>query len=201
MKRLWVVLLLVATLPSCRAPPVPDEAYFRMPAVDIAGAASAEADAALLPIVVDPLRANGVYNDQAILYAMEPEGSIKAYHYQMWDESPGVMLQRRLIESLRVRRAATLITDRLPMAVAALRIGGTIERFERVKTASGWTVRVRIEIRVERDNTAAPLLLNQYGADVPAENDSIQASVRAFAQAIDQSYAAFWSEFSALERR
>ena len=201
MKNLALILVCAALLTSCRAPPVPDEAYYRMPAVAVDAAAASEPDTDWLPIAIDPLRANGVYNDQSILYALEPEGSIKAYHYQLWDEAPGVLLQRRLIESLRARRAAKLITDRLPMTLKALRIGGTIERFERVKTDSGWMVRVRLEIRVERDNVSAPLLLNQYGADVPAENDTIQASVRAFAKAIDQSYSAFWSEFSAIERR
>ena len=78
MKRLWAIVLIAAALSSCRAPPVPDEAYFRMPAVDIDATSSAEPDSDLLPIVVDPLRAHGVYNDQAILYALEPEGSIKS---------------------------------------------------------------------------------------------------------------------------
>lgn len=200
MKRSALSLFSVIALAACSAPEVPDESYFRLPAVAI-GAGAVRGEPGSLPIVVDPLRAHGVYNDQSILYALDDEGSIKAYHYQLWDEAPGVLLQRRLIESLRARRAAEMITDRLPATLAALRIGGTIERFERVKTAAGWIARVRLEIRVEEDNLSAPLLLGQYGADVPAENATIQASVRAFGQAVDQSYAAFWSEFSVLERR
>jgi len=185
---------------GCSAPAVPDVSYFRMPAYVLSGPAP-DAPLQALPIVVDPLRASGVYNDQSILYALKPEGSIKAYHYQLWDEAPSVLVQRRLIDTLRARRAASMVTDRLPAALDALRIGGTIERFERTRTATGWIARVRIELRVERDAQSAPLLLNQYAADVTADSDTIEASVRAFARAIDLCLDAFWAEFSALPRR
>ena len=39
-----------------------------------------------------------------------------------------------------------------------------------------------------------PLLLHTYAAEVAAESDSIQSSVRAFARAIDQCNAEFWSD-------
>ena len=53
-----------------------------------------------------------------------------------------------------------------------------------------------MELRVERDAQAAPLLLSEYGADVPADSDTIESSVRAFARAIDVSLDAFWSELA-----
>ena len=187
------VLALVVALSGCSAPAVPDQSYFRMPPVAIASA-TGQAPRSTLPIVVEPLRANGVYNDQSILYALNPEGSIKAYHYQLWDEAPSIVLQRRLIADLRARHAADLVTHRLPAALPALRISGSIEQFERVQTASGWVARVRMEMRVERDAQSVPLLLHTYAAEVAAESDSIQSSVRAFARAIDQCNAEFWSD-------
>jgi cholesterol transport system auxiliary component len=144
--------------------------------------------------VVDSLIADGVYNDQAILYVGRPEGSIKAYHYQLWEEPPGQLLQRRLIDTLRARNASRLVTDRLPPSIDSLRISGRIERFERVRVDGGWMARVRLELRVEHGAQRAPLLLSEYGADVPTETETIQSTVRAFADAIDQSYAAFWAE-------
>lgn len=197
MKWLILQIAIVTALAACTAPAVPDVAYFRIPAYVLAEPAPNETKLTL-PIVVEPLRATGVYNDQSILYALTPEGSIKAYHYQLWDEAPSVMLQQRLIDMLRVRRGSKLVTDRLPAVLDAIRISGTIERFERVQTPTGWIARVRIELRVERGNQALPLLLNEYGAEVAAESDTVNASVRAFARAIDLSMAAFWSEFSAV---
>lgn len=183
---------LFVLIAGCASTPVPDVAYYRMP--QVASAAPADHKHFQIPIVVDSLIADGVYNDQAILYVGSPEGSIKAYHYQLWDEPPGQLLQRRLIDTLRVRNASRLVTDRLPPSIDSLRISGRIERFERVRVGTGWMARVRLELRVEHGAQREPLLLSQYGADVPTETETIQSTVRAFADAIDQSYAAFWAE-------
>lgn len=202
--RFLLLALTLALLGACSAPAVPDQSYFRMPAVDaatLAGEADHAAPAAsrqAQPLVVEPFRATGVYNDQSILYALSREGSIKAYHYQLWDESPSVLLQRRLIATLRARNASTLVTDRLPAAVPALRIGGNIEQFERVQSESGWSARVRLELRVDHDPQSPPLLLKTYAAEIPADTDTIQSSVRAFARAVDQCLSGFWADFAAL---
>lgn len=192
-----LTIALAAALAACSVAPVPDIAYYRMPGVDD-GETRAEKFFAM-PIVVDSMIADGVYNDQAILYVTKPEGSIQAYHYQLWDEPPGQLLQRRLVDTLRARQASRLITDRLPPSIDSLRIAGRIERFERVKLGEQWLARVRIELRVERGSQFEPLLLSEYGADVPADSDSIQSTVRAFAAAIDQSYAAFWAELQRVQ--
>ena len=71
-----LVASLVIGLAGGSAPAVPDQSYFRMPPVAIASPAAAPSST--LPIVIEPYRANGVYNDQAILYATSAEGSIKA---------------------------------------------------------------------------------------------------------------------------
>lgn len=193
-----LVASLIALIAACSAPAVPDQAYYRMPPVAAVAAASTRS---ALPIVVEPYRANGVYNDQAILYATRPDGGIKAYHYQLWDEAPSTLLQKRLIAELRARGAADLVAARLPAALPALRIGGQIEQFERVRGAEGWFVRVRMELHVERDAQSAPLLLQSYAAEVAADTDTIQSSVRAFARAIDQCHAAFWSDLQPLLAR
>ncbi len=190
--RCALLLAMFATVCGCASPPVPDVSYYRVASIDV-GPKTADKHFAI-PLVVDTLIADGVYNDQSILYVMSPEGSLKAYHYQLWDESPGQMLQRRLIDTLRARNAARLVTDRLPTSIDSLRISGRIKRFERVKDGDAWLARVRMELRVERGTQQEPLLLSDYGADVPADSDSIQATVRAFAVAMDQSYAAFWAE-------
>lgn len=202
--RFLLLAIALATLGACSAPAVPDQSYFRMPPVaaatgdDTARQPATATPRHAQPLAVEPFRATGVYNDQSILYALSPEGSIKAYHYQLWDESPSVLLQRRLIATLRARNASALVTDRLPAVVPALRIGGNIEQFERVQTDSGWSARVRLELRVDHDPQAAPALLRTYAAEVRADTDTIQSSVRAFARAVDQCLDAFWADLAAL---
>lgn len=189
-----VLASLFVLLAGCSAPEVPDQSYFRMPPVR----AEAGPLKSALPIVVEPYRANGVYNDQAILYSNDTDGRIKAYHYQLWEEAPSTLLQQRLIKELRARHAADLVANRLSAAMPALRIGGQIDQFERVSAASGWMARVKLELRVESGAQSAPILLRAYQAEVAAENDSIEASVRAFAAAIDQCHAAFWADLQPL---
>lgn len=196
---LWgIVGIGAAWLGGCASAPVPDLTYYRMPARIEATTIADNAVRFAVPIVVDVLVADGVYNDPAMVYASQPEGSIRAYHYQLWDNSPGLLLQRRLVKFLRYRKAAALVTDRLPPNVDSLRIFGHVEGFERVHTANGWTARVRLELRVEQGSRAAPLLLREYAAEVVASSDTMQASVRAFAAAIDQSFDAFWLDLSEL---
>lgn len=183
-------LLLVVLLTGCASAPVPDMAFYRMPSVPEAVADPTRSPRFQIPITVSAFRADGVYNDQAILYSLKPESSIKAYHYQLWDEPPSLLLQRRLIDQLRANHASTLVTDRLPPGLDALRISGRVQRFERVRIDGEWVARVRLEIRIERSVQDPPLLLNEYGADVRAETASIQSTIRAFAEALDQSFAA-----------
>lgn len=192
-----ISLALILLFMGCAGKPVPDIAYYRMPSV--AAGSIAKEKRFSIPIIVDSLIANGVYNEQAILYVMKPGGSIKAYHYQLWDEPPGQLLQRRLVDTLRTKNASQLVTDRLPSSIDSLRISGRIERFERVKTKAGWIASVRLELRVERGAQNAPLIVSNYDAQVPAAGDTMQDTVRAFAAAIDQTLDALWSDLERLQ--
>ena len=193
------MLALLLLLTACASAPVPDMAFYRMPGVPDPVTDPSREPRFPIPITVAAFRADGVYNDQAILYSLKPESSIKAYHYQLWDEPPSLLLQRRLIDRLRADHTSKLITDRLPPGLDALRVSGRVQRFERVRIDGEWIARVRLEIRVERSMQEAPLLLEEYGADVPAESASIQATIRAFAEALDQSFAALHGDLAQIQ--
>ncbi len=181
-------------------PEVPEVRYYRLPPA--AELPSAESEAFQQALVVEPLTADGVYNEQAILYSLKPDGNLKPYHYQLWSDPPGRLLQRRLIAHLRNSRMAPLVTDRLPASQPSLRITGLIERFERVKISGKdaeerWQVYVALQFRIDR-NDDRPLLEKHYRAEVPTQSASIQATVRAFAKAIDECFAQFRADLVAL---
>lgn len=192
------VALLCALLGSCgTVPEVPEVRYYRLPPVP--DLPSAEAAAFQRPLVVEPLSADGVYNEQAILYSVKPAGSVRTYHYQLWSDPPGRLLQRRLIDTLRKARMAPLVTDRLPASEPALRLTGLINRFERVRVGEDrWKIHVGMQFRLDRDYER-PLLLRDYRAEVDAEGTSIQATVRAFGKAIDECFASLRTDLTALE--
>lgn len=197
MRTTAVGFLLLLLLSGCAVDPVPEVAYYRMP--EPAPSVPVQAPALAMPIVVDTFLADGLHGEQAVLYSTSPTGNVRAYHYQLWNDPPVRLLQRRLIKHLRQERVSDLVTDRLGSAVPALRVTGLIERFERVKHDEGWQADIRIELRVDAARDRPPLLLKVYEARVSAESDSMNAAVRAFAQGVDRIFSEFRTDLEALQ--
>jgi len=195
--RLPALVLLVMLLGACSSPSVPDVTYFRLPpptALPRAGKPLSQ-----LPIEVEVFTGEGIYAEQALLYATTPDASsLRAYHYQVWSEPPSQGLQDRLVEVLRESGISPLVTDRLPASTQALRIHGSIERYERIKRDAGFVVVVSLHLRVDQDQ-GEPVLEKAYSAEKPAADVNIETSVTAFGAAIDQVFAAFYADLVSLE--
>jgi len=198
MMRRAAILVLTLLLAACGGAPVPDQAYYKLPRND---AVTAFPEAPFDdPILVDTFLADGLHDEQAILYATSEGGSIKGYHYQLWNDPPVRLLQRRLIAHLRDSGiTSNIVADRVPSQLTALRVSGVIDRFERQQTDSGWIAAVRLEMRVDVGTNELPILLRSYESLQPADNDSIQATVRAFAAAVDDVFARFVADFAKSE--
>jgi cholesterol transport system auxiliary component len=192
-----LLVLSVLALAGCASAPVPEVAHYRMP--DAVVAAPREAPAFPMPIVVDTLLADGLHGEQSILYATKPGGSVRGYHYQRWNDPPVRLLQRRLIAMLREGNVSPVVADRLPTSVAAVRISGLIDRFERVRRDDGWYAEVRIELRADVADEALPSILRTYEASVRADAETIDATVRAFARACDEVLGGFVDDVAALQ--
>ena len=186
----------IAVLAGCAAAPVPEVAYYKMPDPRIE---AREAPAFAMPVVVDTLLADGLHGEQSILYASKPGGSVRAYHYQRWNDPPVRLLQRRLIRMLRDGNVSPVVADRLSTSVAAVRVSGVVDRFERVRREDGWYAEVRVELRADVGTDALPAVLRSYEAAVPADSESIQSTVRAFAAATDQVLGAFVEDLAKVE--
>jgi cholesterol transport system auxiliary component len=199
MRRVFSALVITAliALSGCSPPPVPDVFYFRLPAA--APFPHADKPLSLLPIEVATFSASGVYNETALIYATAPNtGALRTYHYQLWSDPPTQGLQTRLVNSLRDSGIAALVTERLPASTQALRIHGTIRRYERVKTGESYAVSVSLEMRVEQDQ-GEPIIEQEYSAEVPAADTTINSSVAAFGVALDQVFAKFYGDLVALK--
>jgi len=190
-------MLLAVVLSACSSPSVPDVTYFRLPPAK--ALPHADKPLSLLPIEVEVFTGEGIYAEQALLYATTPDASsLRAYHYQVWSEPPSQGLQGRLVELLRDSGVSLLVTDRLPASTQALRIHGSIVRYERIKRDSGFVVNVALQMRVDQDQ-GEPLLERTYRAEVPAADVNMAATVTAFGMAHDQAFAAFYADLAALE--
>jgi uncharacterized lipoprotein YmbA len=187
---------LVLLLSGCSGPEIPDVTYFRLPAA--AQVPHADKPLTLLPIEVDTFRAEGVYAEQSVLYTVgADQGSLRTYHYQLWSDPPTHGLQARLIDMLRASGVSTLVTDRLPASTHALRIRGTIQRYERVGDGKSFKAVVTVEMRVEQDE-GEPLIEQQYRAEEAAADGTLNTTVAAFGVAVDRTFAAFYKDLTAL---
>jgi cholesterol transport system auxiliary component len=188
------VFALIATmaLAACSAPTVPDFTYYRLPRPE-------PLEAAPKPlfgdIVVDVFAADGLYGDQALIYATDAAAQeLRQYHYQLWTDPPTRVLQRRMIEQLRKTNVAGVITDELPASRPAIRVSGIILRFDRAPNETGgFTATVALKLRAD-DATGVPMLDDYYRAEKPAADTSMRATVDAYGAALDQVFAAFYAD-------
>lgn len=189
----WVLLAACAALAACSAPTVPDFTYFRLPRPQPLPAQGLPA--LRDPVVVEAFNADGLYADQALIYALDPGAQqLRQYHYQLWTDPPTRILQRRLIEQLRDAHVAAQVTDELPASQPALRVSGVILRFDRVPTATaGYTVVVGLKLRANAID-GSPLLDDYYRAEKAAAGGDLKSTVEAYGAALDEIFAKFSSD-------
>ena len=194
--RAIVTIVAMLLLAACSPASVPDVTYFRLPPPS--ALPHADKPLSALPIEVEVFSGEGIYAEQALIYATTPEASaLRTYHYQLWSDPPTRALQARLTAMLRDSGIATLVTDRLPASNQALRVHGSILRYERVKRDAGYVVEIAFGMRVEHDN-GEPVIEQTYSAQVPAADASMTASVQAFGVAVDQAFAKFYADLAAI---
>lgn len=196
--RTMLAIVAIALLAACSPAAVPDVTYFRLPPPT--PLPHADKPLSSLPIEVAVFRGEGVYAEQALIYATTPEaGALRAYHYQLWSDPPSRGLQARLTTMLRDSGISPLVTDRLPASNQALRVRGSIVRYDRIKRDQGYDVAVAFEMRVEQDS-GEPVIEQTYAAQATAADATMEASVRAFGTAVDQAFAKFYTDLAALTK-
>ncbi len=194
--RICILACLLVLLAACAPTAVPDVNFFRMPSPT--PLPHADKPLTTLPIVVGVFSGEGVYSEQALIYATTPDASsLRTYHYQLWSDPPTRGLQSRLTQMLRASGIAPFVTERLPASDPALRVHGTIVRYDRVKRGAGYVVDVEFEIRVEQ-GLGEPVIEKTYRAEAIAADNTIAATVRAFGVAVDQTFAKFYADLAAL---
>ncbi len=197
--RTMLAIVAIALLTACSPAAVPDVTYFRLPPPT--PLAHADKPLSALPIEVAVFTGEGVYAEQALIYSLTPDaGALRTYHYQLWSDPPSRDLQSRLTTMLRDSGIATLVTNRLPASNQALRVRGSILRYERIKRdQGGYEVAVAFEMRVEQDS-GEPIIEQTYTAQAAAADDTVAGTVRAFGAAVDQAFARFYADLSALTK-
>jgi cholesterol transport system auxiliary component len=195
MRKILAIAALLA-LGACSSPTVPDVTYFRLP--PSSALPHTDKPLTLLPIEIQVFRAEGIYAEEALIYATDAQATqLRAYHYQLWSDPPSRGLQGRLTKMLRESGISALVTDSLPASTQALRVQGRITHYERVPANGTYSVHVGFDMRVEQDS-GEPVLEQTYTAEANAADNTIGASVQAFGIAVDQAFAKFATDLAAL---
>lgn len=187
----WLALLALA---GCSAPTVPDFTWHRLPPPQ---PLPVQASPWHEPVVVESFAADGLYADQALVYALDPQArELRQYHYQMWADPPMRMLQRRLAHMLREAGLARAVSDELPSSREAIRIRGSLLRMDRVPGTDGaWQAVVVLKLRALAPD--GKVLVDEVYRDEEAAGSSIRAVVDAYGIAIDRIFARFQADLRA----
>jgi ABC-type uncharacterized transport system auxiliary subunit len=183
----WGLACMLLVLAACSSPePIPDFRYYRLaPPTPIAALPAPLLDQ---PLVLEGFRADGVHGERPILYANDADSiKVNQYHYQMWNDPPPVMVQRRLQELLNAANVSAYVTDRLSGREPAYRLSGTIHRFERVLVA-GEPTEVVFGVRLRLQGSAAerPLVETDEVVRVPVAGPKVEDAAIALSAAVDQ---------------
>lgn len=191
-RKLLPSILLLATLGGClgAAPPVPRDHFYRIEVEVI------QEPPARLPgtISVSPIDAEGLMRERPMLFSIGDAHEIQQHDYHYWIESPPRMLQGQLVDFLRQSGAAdSVITPDLRLP-ADFEVTGRIRRFERVLRADATRVVVELELAMADTGGKRLVVVQSYGAEVPAEDAGVEASVRAMDLALSDIFTRFLAD-------
>lgn len=189
MRRARAVGYLVAAvlLSACvgQLPELPEDRYYRLgqPAVP-AGLQAPDLGASVA--VARPF-SDGLHMERTILYAEADQPlQVMRHHYDLWADSPPVLIQEHLVDFLRAAGVARRVVRSDSGFERALLIEPRLERFERILAPGGDSVVVALEFTV-RGERGAPII-HSYELRRPVDGQGMYATVQAFDAALVEIY-------------
>ncbi len=171
---------------GCSSTPVPEDSFYRLgnlpePTLIFE---SPPIDGRLM---IEVPRAAGIRRQRGILYSEDADHvEVRRYYYHFWEEPPPQMLQRRLIERLRLASLADSITEGLSRDVD-FRLRTRIREFDRRVDGNKMSAVIDIDVILFTGYTDGEAIFrNSYRQRVEADNVNMVSTASAFSQALDQ---------------
>jgi ABC-type uncharacterized transport system auxiliary subunit len=168
---------------ACLSGPAPPDRFYRLEVPN----ASARLEAPRLDgrLLVDSLRGDSTMLERLMLYRNESDPfQIRREGYDQWVESPPVMVQRAAVAFLRSANAAQMVITPEMRLDADFRLGGRVNRFERMIGGDAPRATIEVEFSLVRLEDRALLLQETYREDEEIDGDDIGDSVAAFSRAL-----------------
>jgi len=168
---------------GCLASPVPPDRFYRLEVPS--AAARLEAPRLDGRLLVDSIRGDATTLERLMLYRTESQSfQVRREGYDQWVEPPPVMVQRAAVAFLRSANAAqTVITPEMRLD-ADFRLGGRVNRFERLIGKDAPRVTIEVEFSLVRLADRELLLQETYREDEEIDGDDVDESVEAFSRAL-----------------
>ncbi len=189
MRNCVVLLALCGVLAGCGSvPPVPTDRYYRLQPASAALRAKALAGT----IAVEPLRADSLYAERAIVFSEEANPrQLRQYHYHLWFYVPAQMVQDHMIASL---GSAFVPADG---STGPWRLEGRVVRFDRVLEGTNGKAAAALELVVSSQGRT--LMAKTYSAEQPATDPSFSAFAAAMERALAKIYTDFLRDLDAAD--
>ena len=193
MKRIALILPILALLAGCAAPPVPKEQYFRL----VADAAPAKIERPIDGSVeIAPFAGEGVLGERPLLFTTDGGHKLEQRSYAYWTDPPTTMVRDELINYLRNAGAAEKIVSSELRVDATYLIQGKLHRLEQVIDGKNGGA-VEIELSLIEKSTDDLILSAVYKSEETADGDSIDAAVTALNKALNDDFAQFTADLAA----
>lgn len=189
--RRWsaAVVLVLASLAACAAPPVPQDTYHRLRVPPPANPLPRPPLAGMLE--VERLAADGLTAGRPLIYSKSDRPQeLQEYLYHFWTEPPPIMLRDEIVDYLRAANAAkAVVTPELRVSPDYV-LTGKVKRLERVQgEPPRAVVELELGVRATRANTL--VILDTYREEIGAVADTMGAAVDAMNQGLARIFARF----------
>ncbi|MGR8950132.1 MAG: hypothetical protein ACU84Q_18975 [Gammaproteobacteria bacterium] len=197
--RYLLLSVLALSLSACGSvSPIPSDTFYRLDdnAANIAKSGRAWTDGG---VMIERVRARGIYKDRAIAILKEDGVSLKQSKYHHWNDTPEVLIQHRLLE----HAVASGISNKVSVkrdGQTEFIVGGRLLRFERLENYSGEpAVAVELALNVRRANVGGDTLFESKQSYVRATKSAeVHEAVRALSAGIDEIIANFFRDASSV---
>ena len=176
MKGIAIALVLAACGSSA-----PQVRYYQLATPAVRGAR----DAAGSVLAVEPLGADGAYDDERIVYRVDPV-RLDYYNYHHWSSAPGAMVGSYLERAFAgTGRFRSVVRDTTVDTAAIL--GGRVIAIEEIDDSkTSWHGHVELELRLTDPKTRAVLWAHTYDEREPLAAQTPEGLARALGVAMDR---------------
>lgn len=183
--------LALVLLAGCTQPELPIDHFYRLQVTPPQAAGRTLKGT----MEVNRFTADGMVAGRPIVYTEPAQPhQVREYHYHFWTEPPTIMLRDQLVAYLRAAKIAETVTTPEMRANADFVATGRIIRMEKVE---GTSPKGALEIELGlRAATGKIVLVEVYKFEVAADNNTVEAAVRALNKALDQAYAQFIADLA-----